>query len=79
MLNAEENRKAPAILVFRNDGNVGVTHPGGAKEVLPYSIDVLNTSLYIGSEKYLFSVWFPTLYLFLEGQIEYPVVYEAKY
>ena len=79
MLNAEENRNTPAILIFRNDGNVEVTHPVGAKEVLPYRIDALNTSLYIGSEKYLFSVWFPTLYLFPEGQIEYPVVYEAKY
>lgn len=79
VLNAEENRKAPAILVFRNDGNVEVTHQWGAKEVLSYSIDVLNTSLYFGSEKYLFSVWFPTLYLFPEGQMENPVVYGAKY
>lgn len=79
VLNDEENRNTPAILIFRNDGNVEVTHPGGGKEVLPYRIDALNTSLYIGSEKYLFSVWFPTLYLFPEGQIEYPVVYEAKY
>ena len=41
MLNAEENRNTPAILIFRNDGNVEVTHPGGAKEVLPYRIDAL--------------------------------------
>ena len=56
MLNVEENRMAPAISIFRNDGNVEVTHPGGAKEVLPYRINALNTSWYIGSEKHLFSV-----------------------
>lgn len=56
VLNVEENRMAPAISIFRNDGNVEVTHPGGAKEVLTYRINALNTSLYIGSEKHLFSV-----------------------
>lgn len=81
ILNEEENRPAFQKLTFGSDGYADVLHADGTAETLPYRTDSINTTLYLGSEKYLYSVWPGTgnLYLFPNGQKSDPIVYTIQY
>lgn len=81
ILDAEEKREAPQKLTFRNDGTVELVYADGSTETLSYREDNINTSLFIGTEKYLYSVWPGTenLYLFPDGQKVNPIIYSLQY
>ena len=81
ILDAEESRPAFQKLTFGSNGSAEIVRADGTTETLAYSIDSTNTSLCIGSEKYLYSVWPGTgnLYLFPNGQKSDPIVYTIQY